>query len=85
MASKEIALAIAAEHETVTKLKWSIEVNGLFKQNVYDTFIILWTERQDREGNWWHVKNAYCFEEEKFDLNHYFSWRQITINKSMAE
>ena len=78
MTPKEIASAIANKHETITQLKWSVEVNGLFRQNVYPTSIILWTERQDREGNWWDVKNTYRFEE--FDLKDYMSWVKKIIN-----
>lgn len=79
MTPQQIASAIASQHETITQCKWSIEVGGLFRQNVYETFIVLWTERQDREGNWWDVKNTFCFEE--FNLQDYLVWRKNIINK----
>ena len=81
MTPQQIASAIASQHETITQCKWSIEVNGLFRQNVYSTSIVLWTEYQDVEGNWWDLKNTYFFEEGQFNLEDYIAWRQKTINK----
>ena len=75
----EIARLIINPLETMDAGYRTVEINGLYKRIVFVDTIILYTETQDQEGNWYDVKNYYRFQEGSFDLNHYNEWEKRII------
>jgi hypothetical protein len=75
----EIAKAILNPFETMDAGYRTVEINGPYTKIVFKDTIILYTERQDREGNWWDVKNYYRFEQGAFNLSNYNEWEKSII------
>ena len=75
----EIAKAIINPFETMDCGYRTVEINGPYKKLIFKDMIILFTEREDSEGNYWDVKNYYRFEQGAFNLNDYNEWEKKII------
>lgn len=78
MSALEIAKMLIGMHEQMHYRFNTIEINGLYKRIVGADCIVLCTEYQDADGNWWEKKNYYRFEG-TFNLTHYRQWEKQIV------